>query len=143
MVCPHCGARVAAAQQRYCHACGALLGGQAIAVTDERRGTMPGQGARRVMIVADGRTPAAWPPGSRSALSRPRTTIRRRAAPRPPLLWYGGAVLAMIAAVALIVLFVSVVVEVIMALMPALIAIAALCVLARPRRRRRRWMRMY
>lgn len=117
MLCPHCGERALAADQRFCHACGARLGTQ----PDEAPQTNTMLGTRRVAPT--------WP--------MPVATSR---SPARLLVWAGAVVLALVAVTVVVVAIVGALVAALTALMPLIVLMALIYLGGRRRRRRWRWM---
>lgn len=117
MLCPHCGERALAADQRFCHSCGARLGAQ------------PGEVPR----------PDAMPSARRVAPAGPTPVVMPRS-PARLLLWTGAVVLALVAATVAVVALVGALVAALTALMPIVVLVALIYLVGRRRRRRWRWM---
>lgn len=119
MVCPHCNAGALSPEQRYCHACGALLG----AAVPGYEGNVVGDGSRRPLVLP---LPAALWHGQRGGRHGGRL-----------LLWGAGVALATLAVIVAVVTLLSAVLMALAVLMPVIVFIAVLGLAVRPRRRRR------
>ncbi len=115
MTCPHCRTSALSPDQRYCHACGALL----VAPPARYEGNAVGDGSARPLIL---------PPAVSLWVGRQ---------PGRLVLLGGGVALAAVALVIVVVTLVSVAIMALSALMPVIVFIAVLSLAARPRRRRR------
>jgi Flp pilus assembly protein TadB len=115
MTCPHCRTAALSPDQRYCHACGALLA----APPTRYEGNAVGDGSARPLILPP--LVALW--------------ISRQ--PGRLVLLGGGVALAVIVLAVVVVTLISAAIMALSALMPVIVFVAMISLAARPRRRRR------
>src|SRR5690242_14068994 len=115
MTCPHCRTAALGPDQRYCHACGALL------ATPPARyeGNAVGDGSARPLILP------------------PAAALWRTRQPGRLVLLGGGLALTVIVLAVVVVTLVSAAIVALSALMPVIVLIAVLSLAGRSRRRRR------